>query len=73
MNIKVNVGTTEQKVRIAVGALLLIVGLAANLPAGMNILALVVGVVAVVTGAIRFCPAWSLFGINTSELSRKSE
>jgi hypothetical protein len=28
-------------------------------------LAYVVGVVALVTGAIGYCPAWQLFGINT--------
>jgi hypothetical protein len=61
----INIGTTEQKIRIGLGVLLLIVGAVTS--GALSIVALVVGVVAMVTGAVRFCPAWTLLGINTSD------
>ncbi len=60
-----NVGGVERPIRIALGVLLLAVGALADLPpVGAWIIA-AVGIVALVTGAIGFCPAWKLFGINT--------
>jgi Inner membrane protein YgaP-like, transmembrane domain len=34
---------------------------------GVMILAYVVGTLAIITGMVRFCPAWAIFGINTRE------
>ena len=60
-----NVGGIERPIRIVVGILLLGIGAFAGLPAIGTGIALVVGTIALVTGAIGYCPAWSLLGINT--------
>jgi len=44
---------------IALGLLHVITGTAA-------IVAYVVAAIAIITGIVRFCPAWAMFGINTS-------
>ena len=60
-----NVGGTERSIRIVLGLVLIGVGVFAGLPEAGMYAAYVVGAVALVTGAIGFCPAWSLFGVNT--------
>jgi len=61
-----NVGRVDQAVRviIAMGAL----GLAAvgGLPAWGMVVSGAVGVIALVTGSLGFCPVWTLMGINTA-------
>jgi hypothetical protein len=60
-----NVGGIERPIRIVIGLVLLAVGVFAGLPpVGMGV-AMVLGTVALVTGAIGYCPAWTLLGINT--------
>ncbi|GMV49438.1 DUF2892 domain-containing protein [Nitrospirales bacterium NOB] len=60
-----NVGGIERPIRIVLGVLLIGIGAFAGLPpVGMGI-TLAVGTIALVTGVIGFCPAWTLFGINT--------
>jgi hypothetical protein len=60
-----NIGTTERLIRIVLGVALLIVGYAAALPTWATLVAYTAGVIALVTGAVRFCPVWWLFGVNT--------
>jgi uncharacterized membrane protein HdeD (DUF308 family) len=60
-----NVGGTERGIRIVVGIALIAAGALAGLSEGLTIAAYVVGAVALVTGAVGYCPAWQLFGINT--------
>lgn len=62
---KCNVGGIERPIRIVLGVVLLGIGAFAGLPVEATILMFVVGTIALVTGAISFCPVWSLFGINT--------
>jgi hypothetical protein len=65
-----NVGGIERPIRIVLGILLIGIGIFAALPpVGMGII-LGVGTIALVTGAIGFCPAWSLFGINTCPMNQ---
>lgn len=60
-----NVGGIERPVRIVLGILLIGIGAFAALPpVGVGI-ALTMGAIALITGAVGFCPLWSLFGINT--------
>ncbi len=60
-----NVGGIERTIRILLGLALLAVAYLVALPGwGMGV-AYVAGFVALVTGAIGFCPAWKLFGLNT--------
>jgi hypothetical protein len=60
-----NVGGIERPIRIVVGILALGIGAFAGLPPVGTGIALVVGTIALVTGAIGFCPVWTLLGINT--------
>jgi hypothetical protein len=60
-----NVGGVERPIRIVLGVLFLAVGALADLPPIGAGSMMIVGAVALVTGAIGFCPAWKLFGINT--------
>lgn len=60
-----NVGGIERPVRIVLGILLIGIGAFAGLPPVGTGVMLAVGTIVLVTGAIGFCPAWSLFGINT--------
>lgn len=62
-----NVGGVERPIRIVAGIALLGVGAFAGLPPLGTGIALVVGTIALVTGAIGFCPAWTLLGINTCQ------
>lgn len=60
-----NVGGIERPIRIVLGIALLAIGVFAGLPATGTGIALVVGTIALVTGAIGYCPAWALLGFNT--------
>lgn len=60
-----NVGGVERTIRVGVGIMLLSLGMFVELPALGLGLAYIVGAVALVTGVIGYCPAWSLLGINT--------
>lgn len=68
---KLNVGGYDRIGRIVLGVVLLIVGLAAPVGAAWQIVALVVAAIALVTAAVRFCPANYLLGINTCKLEEK--
>ena len=60
-----NVGGTERSIRIVLGLVLIGVGAFSGLPDAGMYAAYIVGAVAMVTGAIGFCPAWFSFGVNT--------
>jgi uncharacterized membrane protein HdeD (DUF308 family) len=63
-----NVGTTDRVIRIVLGIILVALGLRHTVTGGLAIAAYVVGAIALVTGVVRYCPAWSVFGINTCPL-----
>ncbi|HEU4684224.1 MAG TPA: DUF2892 domain-containing protein [Nitrospira sp.] len=60
-----NVGGIERPIRMVLGILLIGIGAFTDLPAAGMAAALIVGAVALVTGAIGYCPAWALLGLNT--------
>lgn len=60
---KCNVGKTDRSLRIIVGAVILLAGLAAHNWLG------IVGLVLIGTGLIRWCPAYIPLGINTDKES----
>ncbi len=68
---KPNVGGMDRFGRIALGIVLLVIGLEAPVGAIWQVVALVVAAVALVTAVLRFCPANALLGINTSETGEK--
>lgn len=59
---KCNVGGIDRMLRIVVG--LVLIGLAITGAAGVWAW---IGIVPLVTGIFRFCPAYSLLGINTGD------
>ncbi|MFW6345188.1 MAG: YgaP family membrane protein [Halomonas sp.] len=62
---KTNVGGIDKIARIVIGALLIVLALAGVIGAWGWI-----GVVPLATGLFNFCPAYSLFGINTCKLKK---
>jgi DUF2892 family protein len=60
-----NVGGIERAVRLVLGLALLGIGILSDLPFAGMVVVLVVSVILLLTGLVGFCPAWSLFGINT--------
>lgn len=64
---KHNVGGIDRNGRIVVGVVLLIVGLAVPMEMVWRVVALVVAAIALVTAAVRFCPANAILGIDTSK------
>lgn len=64
---KLNVGTWDRALRVVIGlglAVLLLTG-TIGIASGTGIVAAVAAVVLVVTGAVSFCPAYSIFGLKT--------
>lgn len=66
-----NVGGVDRTIRIVIGVALLALGFLHVVTGTFAIVAYVVGAIALITGLVRFCPAWSLFGINTGSAGRK--
>lgn len=64
-SITCNVGGMERSIRIVLGIALIMAGALASLPEAGMYAAYVIGIVALVTGAVGYCPAWTLLGINT--------
>ncbi len=62
-----NVGGIERTIRVLFGVMLLALALYGNMPTVAAWIFGVLGAVATVTGAVGFCPAWTLFGINTCQ------
>ena len=64
-----NVGSTDKKLRIIGGLVLLALAFMAlgGLSTGLGIVAIVVGAVLIVTGLVNFCPAYKLLGIGTAK------
>jgi hypothetical protein len=62
---KANVGGIDRILRIAVGALLIVL-------AALNVIGVwgYIGIVPLATGLFRFCPAYGLFGMNTCPMKQ---
>ncbi|MBZ5662158.1 MAG: DUF2892 domain-containing protein [Acidobacteriia bacterium] len=58
-------------IRLVIGIALLALRLLHVVTGTLAIVAYVVGCVAILTGVIRYCPAWSIFGIDTSSAAHK--
>lgn len=60
-----NVGGIDRVIRFVLGILLVALAVTHVVAGNLAIAAYVVGGIALVTGLFRYCPAWSLLGINT--------
>ena len=61
-----NVGGIERAIRVLVGLALIGLAYFQLLTGGWDVLAYIVGGIALLTGFIGYCPAWAVFRINTS-------
>lgn len=66
-----NVGGVEQKIRWVLGVVAIGVAALAGLPMWAAVVLGVVGVIALVTGSVNYCPVWSLLGVNTCPLKNQ--
>ena len=73
MNLTKNVGSIDKTIRLVAGLLLAAYAiLGAGLSSAMGILALVVGVVLIVTGVVNFCPLFKILGISSTKIHSNS-
>jgi hypothetical protein len=63
---KINVGSIDRILRIVVGLALVVATLAGMLPVWGWI-----GIVPLLTGIFKFCPAYTLLGMNTCPMEKK--
>ncbi len=66
---KNNVGSIDRGVRIVVG--LLLVGAGVLLSGILQILAVIVGVVLILTSFVGYCPIYGVLGMSTAKASEK--
>ena len=66
-----NVGGVERGIRLLLGIALLALAFFHVITGTAAIVAYVVGAVALITGLVQYCPAWSIFGINTCKTAQK--
>lgn len=62
---KCNVGKTEQVIRIVIGSVIILIGLKYRSWWG------VIGIVPIITGATRYCPANAILGIQNCKVENK--
>ncbi len=63
-----NVGSTEKGIRLVLGGFFLIAALVLDIPSWGTATLSVLGLIAIGTGVMGYCPAWTLFGINTCQI-----
>ena len=68
MNALRNLGHHEQIIRVGVGIALLALSGFSILPGWGDLVLMGVGLIALVTGIIGYCPAWHAVGINTCNI-----
>ena len=62
---KLNESNTDRLVRVVVGIVLLFLGVGGTLNGTVAVVADVLGVILLLTGAIGFCPLYALFKLST--------
>ena len=62
---KLNESNTDRLVRVVVGIVLLFLGIGGTLNGTVAIVAAVLGVILLLTGAMGFCPLYALFKLST--------
>ena len=62
---QINIGSTERMIRLIAGVVLVLLPFIADLTTACTWVSMIVGLVLIATGVLRFCPAWAIFGINT--------
>jgi hypothetical protein len=65
---KKNMGNTDRLIRIAIAAVLLVGSLMDLFPSTLNIVALIVAAMLILTSFTTFCGIYALFGWNTCKI-----
>jgi len=65
MKLALNVGNADRLMRVIAGCVLIGLAYSALFTGRMAMAVYVIGAVAILTGVIRFCPAYTLFGLDT--------
>jgi hypothetical protein len=65
MKIALNIGSADRVIRVVVGCIMIWLAYSPMLTGGLAMAAYIAGAVAILTGIIRFCPAYTLIGIKT--------
>ncbi len=60
-----NVGGTDQTIRWLVGGVLIIAAMVAEMPMGVRVVLVVIGVAALLTAFTRYCPVNKMLGRNS--------
>jgi len=68
---KKNIGNGDRFLRIMIGIIALILVMGNVVEGTWMWVALAVGLLMVLTSSIQFCPAYSLFGVNTCKVKKK--
>lgn len=64
---KTNESTLDRVIRIAVGIVLLTLYFTGVVTGGLGVVLVVAGAIALITGAVGFCPLYSLFKLKTKK------
>ncbi len=62
---KINEGTADRVIRVVVGIVLLALYFMGTVTGTLGWVALVVGIIALATGAVGFCPLYAVLGLST--------
>lgn len=62
-----NVGGLDRNIRLVAGVVLVLLGVSGVFTGTAAIVGYIVAAIALITGAMRYCPLWSLFKINTAK------
>lgn len=62
---QINIGTSERIARLILGAVLVVLPWLDGFSVLWTWISVIVGLVLLVTGAIRFCPVWRMLGIGS--------
>lgn len=65
-----NEGVADRVVRLTIGMIALVAGLALGVGSVVGIVLLVVAAIMLLTGVVGFCPLYTIFRINTAGRSR---
>jgi hypothetical protein len=70
MAIECNVGVLDRRIRLAIGAIFLVIGIGAEVGILTKGVLFLLAAVGFVTGFAQFCPLWALFGVNTCKVEK---
>jgi hypothetical protein len=62
-----NVGMQDRLIRLTLGIFFLVIGLNTGITTTWGLIVFLVGLVALVTGSMSFCPAYKIAGLSSKE------